>query len=241
MYCKVNCLATLVLLIGTSRMEATTVGVNVPGTANPWLAGMPNGSPADGGDIAPDQSPVEVLGLPLAPGGRLRFSAAGLTSFGPGFLLSGPDGSGFNEHFAGAENGIANTNTRTSSLQGVFLGVNQPDLTPAPAGLDFTVTGNVAGGVSYLSLSPLLKQVFFIGDGLTEDVLPMVGQTQEVIIPSGATRLFLGTMDGFGWFNNIGSLDVQVTLVPEPSSFVLAALGLVGLADWRRRKGCSRR
>jgi hypothetical protein len=34
---------------------------------------------------------------------------------------------------------------------------------------------------------------------------------QQVVVPEGATRFFLGTMDGFGWFNNEGQFDVQVT------------------------------
>src|ERR1700720_24062 len=37
------------------------------------------------------------------------------------------------------------------------------------------------------------------------------GSIQNFIIPTGATRLFLGTMDGYGWYNNIGSFGVTVT------------------------------
>lgn len=59
---------------------------------------------------------------------------------------------------------------------------------------------------------------------------------QQVVVPAGATRLFLGTMDGFGWSNNIGSLDVQVTLIPEPSTLTtLVLLGLVPHGYRRRR------
>ena len=76
-----------------------------------------------------------------------------------------------------------------------------------PAGLDFSSTGNVPGGVNYTSLAPELQQVFFIGDGLTSG-----GVSQTITVPAGATRLFLATMDGFGWYNNTGSFQVQVTL-----------------------------
>ena len=89
---------------------------------------------------------------------------------------------------------------------GVFLDESQPDLSSAPASLDFRSTGNVAGGVNYASLSPALRQVFFIGDGLGSSAT-----TQTVAVPTGATRLFLGTMDGFGWYNNFGSFEVHVT------------------------------
>jgi hypothetical protein len=224
-------LAAFLGLIMVGEVEAESVGFNVPGSADPWLAGMPDGSTASNGDVAPAQSPVEVLGLPIIQGTSLRFTATGLTDFGPSISLKGPDGSGFNEHFAGVENGISNTNTRTSSLQGVFLGPSQPDLTPAPAALDFTVSGNVPGGVNYGSLSPLPKQVFFIGDGITDG-----GQMQQVVVPAGASRLFLGTKDGCCWYNNIGALDVQVSLIPEPTTFALAALGLLGAAIYRRRQ-----
>src|SRR5262249_35830976 len=40
---------------------------------------------------------------------------------------------------------------------------------------------------------------------------------QQVVVPDGATRLFLGSMDGYGWYNNFGSFSVQVNaLAPEP-------------------------
>ena len=206
-------LVTFLGLILVGEAEAESVGVNVPGSADPWLAGMPNGSMASSGDVAPAQSPIEVLGLPIIPGTSLNFFATGLTAHGPTQPFRGPDGSGFNEHLDGAENGISNTFTRTDSLQGVFLGLIQPDLTPAPAALDFTNSGNVPGDVNYSSLSPLLKQVFFIGDGITDG-----GEMQQVVVPAGAMRLFLGTMDGRGWFNNIGLLDVQVTVIPGPTT-----------------------
>jgi hypothetical protein len=95
--------------------------------------------------------------------------------------------------------------------------------------LDFSVSGNVPGDVNYTSLSPLLKQVFFIGDGMTDG-----GQMQQVVIPAEATRLFLGTMDNHGWSNNIGALIVQVTLIPEPSTLTL--LILLGLVPYGHRR-----
>jgi hypothetical protein len=46
----------------------------------------------------------------------------------------------------------------------------------------------------------------------------------------GATRLYLGTLDGWGWTGNNGSLEVTVSAVPEPETWamLLAGLGLVG-------------
>ena len=206
---------------------APSVQVTVPGTSNPWLSGMPPGTLSDFSDSAPDQSPVEVVGLDLAPGGVLAFRASGRVDHDPMLPLSGPDGRGFGgiEHNAGAEHGISNTRAPFNSLLGVFLGPDRPDLTPAPPALDFG--SETARG--YRSLGPQLKQVFFIGDGLSPD-----GQQQAVTVPDGATRLFLGTMDSTGWHNNIGSFTVEVVPEPAAAALMLPALGAL-LRRSRRR------
>ncbi|MEJ7677498.1 MAG: hypothetical protein WKG06_06425 [Segetibacter sp.] len=63
-----------------------------------------------------------------------------------------------------------------------------------------------------------MKQVFFIGDGQTSG-----GVQQRIVIPKGATRLFLGTLDGYGWYNNGGAFNLTVTATNTPaiSSFTL--------------------
>jgi len=228
------CLISFLGSLLSDDVKAEPVSITVPGSANPWLAGMPAGSTASMGDVAPAQSPAEVLGLPIEAGASLMFFAAGLTAHGPAKPLVGPDGSAFNQHVGGPENGISDIVTRLNSLQGVFLGPMQPDLTLEPDALDFSSSGNVLGGINYTSLSPLLKQVFFIGDGLIDG-----GQKQRIVVPAGATRLFLGTQDGYGWSNNIGSLDVQVSLIPEPPTVNLTIAILVLAARGLRRRGPS--
>ena len=65
---------------------------------------------------------------------------------------------------------------------------------------------------------------------------------QSFFIPADATRLFLGTMDGFGWFNNVGSLTVTVndhiTAVPEPATLGLMTIGMgvAAIVRCRRRQ-----
>jgi hypothetical protein len=181
------------------------VSVSVPGSSHPCLAGMPDGSTAGDTDTAPDQSPIFVESLTLAPRSTLTFAVTGLVGI-QGGSESPPDGNAANVGYilTGLENGISTLVAPLESLVGVFLGPEQPNTTAAPPPLDFASSESR----DYQSISPLLKQVFFIGDGRTSD-----GKTQLVIVPQGATRLYLGVMDGYGWSNNVGSFNVSISSV----------------------------
>jgi len=198
---------------------------------------MPNGSTASGSDTAPLHSPIQVAGLNLELGSILTFgNATGGVSNGGGCppACAAIDGAGFTSHSAGPQNGISNITAPISSLLGLFLDDAPPNLSAAAGALNFQTLG-----LDFLSLSPLLKQVFFIGDGETS-----AADTQQFIIPTGATRLFLGTMDGFGWFNNTGAINVDVTLlnaqipngIPEPGTLALLAIPMTGLHLARKRR-----
>lgn len=214
-----------VVVSSLALVGPATAGITVPGTSDMWLAGMPAGSTASLEDSAPGQSPVLV---PVVAGTTLSFTVTGMVSNGPCCALVGPDGNDLTGHSSGDENGIANVASPINALMGVFLDDSAPNLSPTPGALDFSAGGL---GTSFLSLSPGLKQVFFIGDGRTASFV-----TQTFLVPAGATRLFLGTMDGYGWWNNLGSYDVTVA-VPEPETYamLLAGLGALGMA--RRRRG----
>ncbi|MGC4042657.1 MAG: PEP-CTERM sorting domain-containing protein [Armatimonas sp.] len=225
--------AALPAFLATAAHAQSTLSFTVLGSANPFLAGMPDGSTASG-DTAPGQSPTQVTGFNLTGGGMLTFSVTGSVDFGGGAPGDPADGSF--DVVKGAENGISGYNAPANALIGVFLNDDQPDGSAAPGDLDFSAGGL---GQSFSSLSPGLKQTFFIGDGLTGNG---TGSTQTFNIPTGATRFYLGTVDGSGWFNNSGSFQVNVTgpgaTAPEPGTLSLLGLTALPLAAGvlRRRR-----
>lgn len=241
---RLSTLPLMIMLLTGGVLSADTVMVTVFGNMDPYLAGMPNGSTAKSGDVAPAQSPLLALTgfqdgsiLTFATSSDCGFSyVGGCGPFGGGD--SSADGDVGVDGATGAENGVAGIHAPYDALLGVFLDSNAPNGSPAPADLNFSGVGGI--GLSFTSVSPGLKQVFFIGDGLTDRGS---GTVQDFVAPAGATRLYLGSMDGFGWYNNGGFQDVTinftpagVTQVPEPSTFVLLGGSLLGLGFFVRRK-----
>jgi hypothetical protein len=194
-----GCLA-LAMVCGQTA-GPTHATVRVPATSNPYLAGMPDRTKGRAGDIAPGESPALVK-LSLAGAIAVSFRVSGEVARGPMWPTQPPEGSSALGYHTGSEHGIAGVVAPFESLLGVFMSDQQPDGTRAPRGLRFPATDS-----DFTTLSPQLKQVFFIGSGTTKS-----GAVRRFPIPAGATRLFLGTMDEYGWYNNIGSFVVTVTL-----------------------------
>jgi hypothetical protein len=202
----------------------------VPGTGNPWLAGMPNGSvashPYGSGqqDSAPAESPVQISGIQVASGVNLTFTVTGQESDGSGAPFTGPNGdtTRINDLYGGAENGIADVFAPFGSLLGVFLDYQIPSQFTAPSALDFSES--IAR--DFVMLEPGLRQPFFIGSGTNS-----AGVVQQFVAPEGATRLFLGPMDSEQWDDNEGGYtvvvnvvqDVAPTITEQPESVVLNA------------------
>jgi Flp pilus assembly protein TadG len=191
--------------------------VSVPGTSDPWLAGMPNGTQGDYysayGDVAPTESPVQMPLQNMAAGQVLNFQFTGSVSNWSGDNTYGCDGDpdyvGCNwwaQANGNSEHGIANVTAPIAAVIGVFLGNSEPDSTSAPAALDFST----ASSQDFATLSPLLKQPFFIGDGLRADGVTLQG----FVVPAGATRLYVGCMDFQEWSDNSGTMSTTVTTTP---------------------------
>jgi Flp pilus assembly protein TadG len=107
---------------------------------------------------------------------------------------------------AGSEHGISNIEAPLNSMIGVFLdqtsSTNGADTETAPSGLDYSTQS----ARDYLSVEPKLNQSFFVGNGSTSSTVQ-----QTIIVPNNAYELFLGTMDGHEWSNNVGGFNATIT------------------------------
>jgi Flp pilus assembly protein TadG len=186
---------------------AATINTWVPAMGDPWLAGMPNGTTANSYDSAPNDSPGQVsTTLALVAGATLNFTISGIASINGGTSNSaGADGDStrisYNNYpsaiSTGREHGMSNLSAPLGCVMGVFLDAIEPDMDGAlPSDLDFTA----AASRDFSSLSPAVRQPFFIGDARQAS-----GTLQSFVVPTGATRLYLGIMDGRQWSNNTGS------------------------------------
>jgi Flp pilus assembly protein TadG len=116
---------------------------------------------------------------------------------------------------SGSEHGIANIITPLNSVVGVFMDKNgalygadstqetsESNPPGTPSGLDFsTQTAR-----DYTTLAPKLNQPFYVGNGQTS-----TGVNQAIVVPANTYELFLGSMDGHEWSNNVGGYTATIT------------------------------
>lgn len=204
----------------------------IPSTSNPWLAGMPAGVWANTGNphnnpdpsgknqttlkgnvgrqnegsAASLASPTFANGVPITGGQTLSFdgmigTATNDNDFNSRFTADG-DLTWMEKNFKGAEFGKSDLVAPINSVVAVFLSDNVPTTEgAAPATLNFST----AASRDFLILAPKLRQPFYIGDGRRSG-----GEVQRFVVPPGATRLFIGMMDGYEWNNNVGQFKTSV-------------------------------
>ncbi|MGO9467333.1 MAG: hypothetical protein ACLQIB_54035 [Isosphaeraceae bacterium] len=181
-----------------TRQVLSALAVSVPGTADPYLA---DPSPADPAKhllataIADGTVPPSI---PVTGSETLTITATGQTSNDPSNPGGSPNGDSPISAAFGSQGAISSWNLPLNSLVGVFLG-DAPGTAPAPE----------TGSLSATSVSPPLGQVFFIGTGATSD-----GQPVSFHVPTGATHLYLASLDGTQWDNNGGQFQVLVKVRP---------------------------
>jgi hypothetical protein len=206
---KTSSKIALVIIAAVAWIHAgLAVDVIMDSRCNIYGAGhsFPNNAPTvgtHGGGVPPVMISLNDLGNPPA----LEFQATGTVSYCPACGSAGSDGASFISAGPGY-NGISGiTNFPGRSLVAVFTSEIEP-ADPAPAALDFAVIGT-----NYVTLAPQLRQMFFVGDGLRNPT----GAQQMVRVPAGATRLYVGLVDGYsyadtpdGYEDNTGSFTVTV-------------------------------
>ena len=186
---KLNIFKCGIALVAVTCVHAQQT-VSVPGTANIFGAGHstpPAPGGGSGGTLPPSFSltpnPGQVLTIVSVTG------AAGLTSWIGSFGADGNQSLAWPTSISSFDGISGITNSSGSGfLTGVFLGPDEP-VDPAPPNLDFSMSEI---GTSFLTLSPQIAQTFFIGDGLTGTG---TGSQQQFIVPTNATRLYLGLAD----------------------------------------------
>jgi hypothetical protein len=216
-------LIPLAITLGSFAAHADIV-VTVPATTDIWLAGQPSGSSVSGyfgTDYAPANSPIaiSVNGGDVLTFSNVVDSPGGVSVDGSCFDTTPDAGVCYTDEFGfspGPVNGISLAHLPADALVGVFVASGGPSGS-TPADLDFTG----AGGYSFLTLSPLLDQLFFVGDGLTGTG---TGTVQQFTAPAGTATLYLAVADSVGSsVGNVGYITADVsdlTSVPEPGTLL---------------------
>lgn len=177
----------------------------------------------------------------------LAFSSVTGTTTANGGTSFGPDGGTFIpntldiQNFNNLSGVFTTTQDRHMALFGVFTAGNPAGAAPAR----LNVTSD-----SFTDFSPLLNQVFLIGDGR----VGVGGAIQQFSVPNVATTLYLGFADGgtdggvafqgrpASYEDNTGALTASFTVVgaatatPEPGAWAMFGVSLLTGARLLRRR-----
>lgn len=221
--------SAVVLAACTASAQNGSIDVDAKSNIFGYGVSAPEPSGGGGGINAP------VITLDPGTGRSLTFLAVGEAGWNFS-LLNGPDGGNFasatNIPSLGPISGYAAP--LSGHLVGLFIEAGDISALLAPGGISYPDLASF-GQSSY---SPGLRQVFFMGDGLTGTGS---GSTQTFNVPDGAAMLVLGIADAFGfsgpagWYSdNVGGYTVRYDIVPAPSAAALLGLSALGLKRRRR-------
>lgn len=191
--------------------SSTTASSTVNGRSSVFYAGMSNSANVWddwGGDNVSDTFATQVSGLGSLSNRVITISATGSVSWQSWASGSyAPDANGHpgnlgSQWYPNLWNGISSVNAPACSLVAVFLTDANPRTQSTPASLDFSTPT----AQNYTSISPAIGQTFFVGSGTNPD-----GSKRQIVVPAGATRMFLGIADTVAWRDNGGSLSVSLT------------------------------
>ena len=188
----------------------------VPGTANPYLADPAN-DPKNPTNPALWKDGTAPPSINVTGGTLLTFSVTSGTNNDPSLPKHSPDGGVVVPAIYGSRGAVSAWNLPIDSLAGIFEGAT---LGQAP--------GPYTGSVSAKNLSPVLGQVFPIGDGLTGTG---TGSIQVFHVPAGATKLYLANIDSYQWANNGGKFSVTATSIGYIPAQIRTAYGLPPISN----------
>ncbi len=181
----------------------------------PWLPSNNNGvigGTVDSSYTSKREAAIEAGGVTVTPGSAISFANVnGGANNSNSSVRYSADGNldWIVSNYNGAEHGKSDVIAPINSVVAVFISDSDPSATAAPSTLDFSTSASR----NYTKIEPQLKQVFFIGDGLRDN-----GEPQQIVVPAGATRMYIGTMDGYEWNNNVGGFEVTAITATKVST-----------------------
>ena len=197
-------------------------------TSTDYSANEPYGSPSG---FVVDVTPGSVIQVSIPINSQNMANNQGLLTGGTGDTYANGDSAGYYTNVSddaanpsdpqgttttsGTEHGLSNIIIPLNSVVGVFMDKNgatygadstqettEANAPTTPLGLDFSTQA----ARDYTTISPKLDQTFYVGNGQTS-----TGLSQTIIVPPNTYELFLGTMDGHEWSNNVGGYTTTIT------------------------------